>query len=333
MKTRHSNLLLSALLALLLTACGGTPPAVNGNGDEPNGEEPNGEEVDTTPPTLVSVSPEDGATGVRSDASVVIVFSEPMDQASVEGTLDTSDLGEVTFSWNEAGDTLTITPDEPLVYAQGVGTNPGAVEAETYSVTMGSAARDLAGNGFGTGFRIDFSTLKEISHSFGIVEELSDSVTPTFVVPQAYLLVGDFYNDIGVRGAITFDISLLPFSTVEIASAVLSTLQYPEYEIGSPYDLGDAVLIDHVTFDSLDTAYGSDETAHAHLGVFCEAEQVDIDKDVTAAVEDDRIHRDARGARSQFLLRFAEETNEDGEDDYGLIEFFDAELQVTYLAP
>ena len=92
-----SKLSLLSLLALfLLVSCGG---------DDDGPTDPGG---DTTAPTVVSVRPDQDATGAGPDDEIIVVFNEDMDETSAMGAVSLS-TGTVTFSsWTDAR-TLVIT--------------------------------------------------------------------------------------------------------------------------------------------------------------------------------------------------------------------------------
>lgn len=88
---------------------------------------------DTTPPTIITVSPVDGSLRVPLSSPLSITFSEAMDQASVEAAFSGNPaLPAGTFSWT--GNTMTFTP----------GTAMG--EFTPYTITVGTGAKDLEGN-------------------------------------------------------------------------------------------------------------------------------------------------------------------------------------------
>ncbi|MGI9043509.1 MAG: Ig-like domain-containing protein [Gemmatimonadaceae bacterium] len=95
---------------------------------------------DTTPPTVVSTVPADGATGVATNTIVSATFSEPMDSSTINTTTFTLRLtsggGNLAGSvaWNAGTHTATFTPS--AVLAQGV----------SYTATVTTGARDVAGN-------------------------------------------------------------------------------------------------------------------------------------------------------------------------------------------
>jgi len=332
--------LASALsLSLALAACGGDDGMSIDDTDP--GTDPGGEEVDTTAPTVLSTSPTSGALGQPDDVTVSIVFSEPMDKESVEMTLDASSLGDVALSWNEAGDTITITPDAPLEYAIGIGDDPSTVNAKQYVVNLGSAALDLAGNPLGPGVQITFKTYKEMSITLEPFTAMTRSMTPAAVVfaDDDPLVVGDDGANQGIRSGITFDIADLPDEAISISSATLATRQQTGDLSGAPFsDLGSSMSIDHVTYGALSTenainaAFNSSQTSLGSADGFCVLGQVVIQFDVTDMVDDDLANRGLRNDLSQFLLSFATPTDLDGNVDRAVISRDLTELQVSYLA-
>ncbi|MCP4113332.1 MAG: hypothetical protein GY749_48680, partial [Desulfobacteraceae bacterium] len=107
-----------------------------------------GPEPDTTPPTVSSTSPENGAESVSADSAVIVTFSEPMLSDTVTGatfslSYGTDDVaGTVTYN----GTTGTFTPDEILAY----NTN--------YTAMITSDAKDLAGNPLENDYTWSFTT-------------------------------------------------------------------------------------------------------------------------------------------------------------------------------
>lgn len=93
--------------------------------------------ADTAPPTVTSVSPPDGSTGVGTGSAVVATFDEPLDPATVDGSV-TVDGGDGAVpgatAYDAAGRSVTFTPDAALA----AGT--------AYTVTVGTRVTDAAGN-------------------------------------------------------------------------------------------------------------------------------------------------------------------------------------------
>src|ERR1051325_3547410 len=108
-----------------------------------------GAALETIPPTVSSVIPANAANGVPISGGVAITFSEAMDNSSIisGGTFTlkrgiTSVAGTVT----SVGASATFTPLSSLA--------PNT----TYTATMTTAARDLAGNPLATDFASSFTT-------------------------------------------------------------------------------------------------------------------------------------------------------------------------------
>ena len=91
--------------------------------------------IDNTAPTVLNTTPADGQRGVPLDQDVIILFSEPMNRASVEAAFSiTPDPGPTTkaFQWSNTtftDDTVTVP-----INILGVGS--------TYTVTIESTATD-----------------------------------------------------------------------------------------------------------------------------------------------------------------------------------------------
>jgi hypothetical protein len=94
---------------------------------------------DVVGPTVVSVAPADGATGVDTGAVIAVTFSEAVDPASTGGPGGVRLLREgvpvVAAQALQNGDrTVTLTPEAPLALNT------------LYSVAVGTGVRDRAGN-------------------------------------------------------------------------------------------------------------------------------------------------------------------------------------------
>lgn len=107
---------------------------------------------DTTAPTVISVTPVNGAAGVTVTDALNLTFSEPMDQVTINGstvTLTNSatlTLIPATVAYSADTNTATLTPTSPLTFGTG------------YVVTVGVAAKDLAGNPLAATFTSTFTT-------------------------------------------------------------------------------------------------------------------------------------------------------------------------------
>ncbi|MDI6794155.1 MAG: Ig-like domain-containing protein, partial [bacterium] len=89
--------------------------------------------IDSTKPTITTISPTNGDTGVQTGRNIIITFSEAMKKALTEGAFSISpNPGGLAYLWN--GDTLTITHSS---FAYGT----------TYTCTVSTAAKDTSDPG------------------------------------------------------------------------------------------------------------------------------------------------------------------------------------------
>ncbi|MDH4154238.1 MAG: Ig-like domain-containing protein [Nitrospira sp.] len=125
--------------ALTLAACGGD----DGGGPPPP------RTGDSTPPTVSSISPANGATGVAVNAALTATFSEQMDPTTITiATFTVKDaannpaMGTVSYS----GTTTTFTPSANLA------------SSTTYTATITTGVTDLAGNHLIGAYSWNFTT-------------------------------------------------------------------------------------------------------------------------------------------------------------------------------
>ncbi len=102
--------------------------------------------TDTTPPTLVSSSPANGATNVNVNSNLSLTFSEPMNQIDFDVRL-APDPGPGIPSWSNGGKTVTFDPDLPLLANQ-----------QYTVIILPGGVKDLAGNGIVQNVNIVFTT-------------------------------------------------------------------------------------------------------------------------------------------------------------------------------
>jgi len=106
--------------------------------------------TDLTPPTVISTDPNNGATGVALDKNITATFSEVMDPLTINSTTfilkngATAVLGIVTY----AGTTATFSPSINLA------------SNTTYTATITTGSKDLAGNALVTDYVWSFTTLQ-----------------------------------------------------------------------------------------------------------------------------------------------------------------------------
>jgi hypothetical protein len=113
--------------------------------------------ADTTAPTITSRSPTPNATDVAITTTVVVTFSEPMNQATIVGTTnirlapDSAPGSTVaaTISYNSATNAATLTPTAPLL------------NNVTYRVTVTTGVTDVAGNALASQATWTFKTIAD----------------------------------------------------------------------------------------------------------------------------------------------------------------------------
>ncbi|MGH9893900.1 MAG: DUF4082 domain-containing protein, partial [bacterium] len=111
---------------------------------------------DTTAPTVSSTTPANGATGVAVGATVTAIFSEAMDQATVNtSTFElrnaSSALVTAPVSYNPSTNTATLTPSSAL-------SNGVTYTATVKGGTTEPRVKDLAGNALAANFSWSFTT-------------------------------------------------------------------------------------------------------------------------------------------------------------------------------
>lgn len=104
--------------------------------------------ADTTPPTVLSVSPLNNATGVATNTAIVATLSEPIDPSTVSALTVTLSQGAsvVSASVQASGATITITPAAALA------------TAKKYTVELAAAIADQSGNKLGAPYTWAFTT-------------------------------------------------------------------------------------------------------------------------------------------------------------------------------
>lgn len=303
---------------------------------------------DTGVPKITSVQPASGATGVAADANIVVTFSEKMDRAATQAAYQSADLpaGSVTFSWNDKSTALTVRPNAPLTYA--TGDDPGAVVAKQYSFAITNTAKDAAGNTLPF-TQSGFSTFKQIGVALNSQPTLDGDVGRAYGVYryEEDILVGDAADNTSSRGFLSFDLSSVPAEVAgtQVLKAELSAY-YWSYSIGglgTPYTtLGGQINLEHVSYGGTLVGSAYDTPTLSDLGLFTKFETPfgHVAKNVLGAVQDDLAKRGERGERSQYRLRFPQETDNDSANDS--VEFRAGEawseqkqplLKLTYLLP
>ena len=104
--------------------------------------------IDSTRPTIISVTPTSGAASVLITSEVTIVFSQEMSREATESAFDLSASPGVAgaFTWSADSQTLTFKPSAALSYNT------------LYHLTVGTGACNLTGNGLAAAYASSFTT-------------------------------------------------------------------------------------------------------------------------------------------------------------------------------
>ena len=191
---------------------------------------------DTTAPTVISTNPANLAVSVATNQKITATFSEGMDSTTITGstfTLTGPGLTPVTgtVTYSSVGATATFTPSSAL--AAGV----------SFTATITSGAKDLAGNPFAVAFTWTFTTgsgpdgtapavtsttpangATMVAPNAGINATFSKAMDPATLNPATFMLVGP--GPTSIAGKITYDVTnrIATFTpTIALATSSLFT--------------------------------------------------------------------------------------------------------------
>ncbi|AZI44840.1 hypothetical protein EHF33_18130 (plasmid) [Deinococcus psychrotolerans] len=291
--------LLTATLSLTACGGGGTPAPLP--------------DPDTTAPTIVSITPADGAIGVSKEANIVVTFSEKMNQAATQAAYQSTELpaSGVVFSWNADSTVLTINPDQDLAYSGGA--------AKIYAFKLTGSATDSAGNAM-LPRSSSFKTFRMLEYDAYSTATLDGWVRGDNVVNTVSdkLRVGDGNggeNNTAYRSFISFDLSGLPATQQGIESAMI-LIEQTSIE-GNPYtDLSigaNALMLDHVNYGAALTGAAFNTTSLSAIDEPMKQSKItNYALWVGSAVQADVS---AGRTRSQYRLSFPKLTDGDGNAD------------------
>ncbi len=283
---------------------------------ETSGEESSTSDGEVAPQVSETI-PADGDTGVRSDIAITIQFSEPMDQAATQAAYQSMDIPTalVTFSWNDAGDRMTVTPTFSLLYALA---NEVDDPAYAYSFTITTTAESELGIGLEEDIEVEFTTLRRFVQVFDFDAPLSGSVRD-LAGPINAPNLGDTTTNDPSRYFVTFDISERAPDIVEVQDALM-LIERSVNVSGSPFTELGAVVYQPVHYDVLNDATFDTEGLSSAYAVFPTitdpSQTVDVGDDFEAFLADPDAYND----QMQFRLRwFPNESNGDNGYDSILI--------------
>lgn len=319
---------------------GGVSGSANLNvtqGDAPPPPPPPG---DTTPPSIVSITPNNGSIGVNKNVKIVIDFSEAMNRQTTELAYQSADIPAVTFTWSNGDTRLEIDPVGDLEY-----TSAGKV----YRFNLNNSATDLAGNKLAP-VTSSFTTFRELTRTLTSVAALDGDVRGDGAVDTngVSIIVGDSgaSDNAQYKGFVSFDLSSFATEGLTVPGRITSA-QLRVYQngiAGTPYtDLvlgGKHLMAAHVDYGpSLNAADFSTSILH-ELGELSANAIVEykLISDALESVRDDWANRASRNNRSQFMFFFARATDGDSVFDAARLTARESttnppELRVTFLVP
>jgi hypothetical protein len=106
---------------------------------------------DTTAPTVSSVTPANGATGVDIGTQISVLFSEPVDCLTVNGSSFVVNGGAVGGTVSCSNDSASFSPSAPLA-------NSTVGSPTVYTVTLSTTVSDQAGNPMAADYNWSFTT-------------------------------------------------------------------------------------------------------------------------------------------------------------------------------
>jgi hypothetical protein len=314
----------------------GEPPVMT---DPPDPPEPS-----PILPTIVAVSPENGATAVESDAEIVVQFNVPMNRELTEAAYQSEGIpsSSVTFSWNDESTELTITPIDPLEYASGP--DPDNVVARRLSFFISASAEDAQGNQLAAPEESSFSLLRQIDLTLFAMQnrDLTGNwrSNGTYGAAQCArnqtnVCVGDVRvngQNEQYRGFITFDLSSLPESMARVSAAQL-TLQITATS-SNPFNSLGALFLEHARFDAIGPdAFEADALAGLGRIAMAGGAGTTLSANVLSALEVDVANRAGDGGVTQYRLRFEGFTDNDNNSDVILSAWNTHSLELSYLIP
>ncbi|QRK05706.1 Ig-like domain-containing protein [Archangium violaceum] len=298
---------------------------------------------DTTPPMALGFAPSNSATGVDRMGAITILFSEPMDQPSVQSAFAiTSPIGfnSGAFIWNDAGTEMTFRPNRS--FDHGVDIN--------WQVSV--VAKDASGNALQTAIAGTFRTLRLNTITIDFDRETSGSLSaPGYHGIHFYNLecVGDASGNKTNRLFVGFKLDALPEDTKNIIYANLKW--WVSGQAGDPFNKFGQLLLEQVNigdkrdFNSIEGDDPDPEAAQDFHAIPLSPAIIapsNIDSshggfDVTNLVQNDWMDRATRNRRTQFRLRFEKESDDNNASDWVCSDAERhpklAELKITYEYP
>jgi hypothetical protein len=296
---------------------------------------------DTTAPTVLATSPSQASVGNARNPVLEVIFSEPMNKASVQAAFVVTapaGLNTGSFSWNEAGTVMTYVLPTILPYGADV----------AWQVSTG--ARDAAGNALGSNVTRGFRVIRQGTLTVSFDPNTSGSVGAPDYSRQTHYYnganLGDDFTNSTYRLFLGFKLTELPEDLTQITQANLKW--WVTTQRGNPFGKFGQLLLEPVNVgEQIETWFDEvnpDTVADYHAPALAAGIDVPTSAigspgtfDVTHQVKKDWSERVPRNKRTQYRLRFVGASDNDGATD-ALFSDVDAhptlaELQVTYEYP
>jgi hypothetical protein len=298
---------------------------------------------DTTSPTVLSNTPSASAIGVARNASITVVFSEPMDKASAQTAFAiTAPTGFKAglFTWNTSQTEMTFNPDTDFPYGTEI------------NWEVSTAAKDLAGNTLGGTGMGTFRVLRLSTVTINYDPLTSGSATsPNYDVMTHYFsgaIVGDYgQTTLQERLLLGFKLDALPddltrFSNSKLKWRVSRQLNEPFQTLGNllleRVYIGEEIALSNTTSTNPVSKTQYESAALSSPTIIPSSTISSITEiDVTLFVSQHWQERTSRGnKRAQFRLRFEIPNDNDSVND--LLHTEDtvptlAELEISYEHP
>jgi hypothetical protein len=279
---------------------------------------------DTTAPILVDFSPATGAFGVPKNTPFKLIFSEPMNRASVErafSIVSPAGISVGSITWNASGTEVEFIPATSLPYGADI------------TWTLSSEAKDLADNTIGSsmfGFRVIRMSTVELG-----TDTSSVLASPASAVRTTPWTIGDDSSNRAVHGFASF--SLQPLSTqraTQVTSAILSW-PYVDPGIGLFNALGRFAVepVNYGTF--INSAYTAPSVGAPLLLNYPDfgVQSGNTQLSVTSMVADAWADRTSRSDRVQLRLKFELGTDNDNTSDSLTLNPDNLSLRVSFEHP
>ncbi|WP_275900395.1 Ig-like domain-containing protein [Pyxidicoccus trucidator] len=296
---------------------------------------------DTTAPTVLVASPSQTSTGNARNTLFEIVFSEPMNKASVQAAFSItapSGFNGGGFSWNEAGTVMTYVLPASFAFGADV------------SWQVSTSAKDAAGNALTEALTRVFRIVRQGTTTLRFNPETSGGVGAPGYLRNNHLYnlvsLGDDGADNIYRLFIGFKLDSLPEELTQVSQATLRW--WVTTQLGNPFEKHGRLLLEPVDVGD-EIALTSDgptpeiiadydaEPLAPGVGVLASSVASPGSLDVTSWVAQDWSNRIVRNKRTQYRLRFEQAVTNDSIADVlrsdAEVHPTLAELQVVYEYP